>query len=246
MRLFLAGLALAAVLPSSCSLPPPGAGDGSGALSAGSSFPTVIRPLSCQGYVALSIDDGPTRTSDLLLEALSYYKVPVIFFNTGEHSLLLPAVVARERQLPGVQFGNHSWDHPDLSTLSPEQVRSQLQRTRAIQGEQVTFFRPPFGSANAMVDKEVAAAGLTEVLWTHDSKDYDALSTDQIVEQSRGMTDGGILLLHDRPLTAEALPAIIGSYYAKNLCFGKVVTSATPQAPIDSPDQLFNARAAAP
>ena len=245
MRLAVAGLGIAALALAGCQLPAPGAGNSTTELKAQPSFVALNRPATCSGYVALSIDDGPTRTSNQLVEVLAHYKVPAVFFNTGEHTARLPHVIAQERGLPGVQFGNHSWDHPDLSTLSSELARSQIERTRAVQGEQVIFFRPPFGSANSMVDKVVAAAGMVEVLWTHDSKDYDALSTDQIIAQSQGMKDGGILLLHDRPLTAQALPGIIGSYYAKNVCFGKITRSAGAQAPVESPELLFYAKAVA-
>lgn len=246
MRLAIAGLGLAAMALAGCQLPAPGAGNSKAELTSQPSFVALNRPESCAGYVALSIDDGPTRTSNQLVEVLAHYQVPAVFFNTGEHTAQLPQVIAQERALPGAQFGNHSWDHPDLSTLSPEQARSQIERTRAVQGAAVTFFRPPFGSANTMVDQVVTGAGMLEVLWTHDSKDYDALSTEQIVAQSQGMKDGGILLLHDRPLTAQALPGIIGSYYAQKLCFGKVVRSEVAQAPVESPALLFKAKAVAP
>ena len=238
--------AVMAVFPLSCSLPPPGAGDASMGRSSGSAATPVHRPQKCEGYVALSIDDGPTKTSDLFVQLLVEYKIPATFFNTGENTQKLPGVVALERTTPGVQFGNHTWSHPDLSRLSPEEVRSQILETKTAQGSEVMFFRPPFGASSDMVDQEVKKAGLLEVLWTRDSKDFAATSPEQIVTKSRGMTDGGILLLHDRPLTARALPGIIASYYDQNLCFGAIAHSSVAQSPEESPALLFNAKAVAP
>lgn len=247
MRVLVGVAAAVAVALSACSVPPPGAGDAAPSSLAALSFPALKAPATCKGYVSLTFDDGPTLGSGRMLEVLRFYKIPAVFFNTGEHTGQLPAVIAAERAVPGVQFGNHSWNHPDLSTLPALQVREQLLHTKAVQGPTVTMFRPPFGSANGMVQKQIAAAGLLEVLWTKDSKDYAAASVEQVVKQASGMRDGGIVLLHDgHPMTVQALPDIIAGYYAQGLCFGRIARSRHAQAPVESPDLLFNARAVAP
>ncbi|NUP18196.1 MAG: polysaccharide deacetylase family protein [Streptomyces sp.] len=45
----------------------------------------------------------------------------------------------------GHEAGNHSWNHPDLTELTPEQVASQLNRTsaaiKAATGKEPTLFR---------------------------------------------------------------------------------------------------------
>lgn len=246
MKKLFASLGIVVLGLTGCSLPGAGAGDASSQLLAGASFAPLVRPAVCRGYVSLSIDDGPTRTSQELVDVLKNYQVPAIFFNTGENIEKFPRMVELERTVVGVQFGNHSYDHPDLSTLSPDLVRSQIERTKALQGPGVNLFRPPYGSANAMVAQVMKNTGMVEVLWTHDSKDFSALSAEQIIDQAQGMKDGGIVLLHDRPLTAQALPSIIGSYYAKGFCFGKIVQSTKAQAPAESPDLTFFARAVAP
>jgi peptidoglycan-N-acetylglucosamine deacetylase len=235
------------VLTAACSVPPPGAGDALDATLPPTTKPAVAAPDTCAGYVSLTFDDGPTDLSKRLLAVLQERKVPAVFFNTGEHTAAMPDVIKLEATLPGVQFGNHTWNHPDLGTLSVNQVREQITKTKALQGKDVTFFRPPFGNAPAPVLKELNAAGLFQVLWTRDSKDFDATSVDQIVEQSKGMKDGGILLLHDgHPLTIRAVPLIIDHYHSQGLCFGKVARSKTAQAPVESPALTFYAKAVAP
>ena len=88
---------------------------------------------------------------------------------------------------------------------------------------------------------------MVNVLWTKDSKDFAAMSIEQIVEQSSGMRDGGILLLHDgNPMTVRAVPLIAQHYYNKGLCFGKVAGSNRAQEPSESPNDPFYAKAVAP
>ena len=58
------------------------------------------------------------------------------------------------------QIGSHTWAHKNLSTLTSEQVNSEMARTeQAIQrliGVQVAFTRPPYGEYNNIV-RQVAA-----------------------------------------------------------------------------------------
>ena len=60
----------------------------------------------------------------------------------------------------GHQIGSHTWAHKNLSTLTSEQVNSEMARTeQAIQrltGVQVAFTRPPYGEYNNIV-RQVAA-----------------------------------------------------------------------------------------
>jgi peptidoglycan/xylan/chitin deacetylase (PgdA/CDA1 family) len=237
----------ALVLTAACSVPAPGAGDAPDASAPPTVRPAVAQPATCAGYVALTFDDGPTQLSKRLTAVLEKRGVPAVFFNTGEHTASSPDVIEAEKALPGVQFGNHTWSHPDLGTLSALQVKEQIDRTKALQGSGVTFFRPPFGHAPGPVLKQLDASGMFEVLWTRDSKDFDAVSVEQIVDQSKGMKDGGILLLHDgHPLTIRAVSLIIDYYHSQGLCFGKVTRSTTAQAPLESPALSFFAKAVAP
>ena len=55
----------------------------------------------------------------------------------------------------GHQISSHTWSHKNLSTLTSEQVNSEMARTEhAIQrliGVQVAFTRPPYGEYNNIV-----------------------------------------------------------------------------------------------
>lgn len=239
-------LALVTTQLAACSLPQPGAGE---SLVAGEVLadPVLTAPATCKGYVALTFDDGPTQMTPRLMAMLGRHDLPAMFFNTGMQSRDHAAIARQQAATPGVQLGNHSYSHPDLATLPPDQVRDEIVRTRDVQGKDVVFFRPPFGSANAEVLAQVEQLGMVNVLWTKDSKDFAATSIEQIVEQSTGMRDGGILLLHDgKRMTVRAVPLIAEHYYSKGLCFGKVARSNRAQEPAESPKDPFYAKAVAP
>jgi len=61
----------------------------------------------------------------------------------------------------GVTFGGHSHSHPDLSSLKPTQIRSELTKCQdginAHTGQKPTHFAPPYGRANAAVQAEIKA-----------------------------------------------------------------------------------------
>jgi peptidoglycan-N-acetylglucosamine deacetylase len=205
-------------------------------------------PEDCEGYVALSFDDGPTANTGLVLDILERADVPATFFNRGDATELFPGYV-EQTLAAGHQFGNHSYDHPDLLVLSPEEVTEQLERANdaqvAVVGDPFLLFRPPYGNTNAEIRAEAIEQGMVEVLWTVDSKDYLARDSDQIVRRSTGMEDGGILLLHDgKPRTIEALPDIINHYHGEGLCFGRIApTDDEHQTDLNIP---HNAEAVAP
>ena len=59
----------------------------------------------------------------------------------------------------------HTWSHPDLTTLTSEQVYAELLWTiyviHAAIGQTPKLFRPPYGSINDNVRKVAAQLGLT-------------------------------------------------------------------------------------
>ncbi|WP_168199765.1 polysaccharide deacetylase family protein [Citricoccus sp. SGAir0253] len=194
-------------------------------------LPDLTPPERCTGHVALTFDDGPTKLTPEILAVLDHYDVPATFFNVGLQEKALPRLVERELAA-GHQVGNHTMTHPDLLSLDVDEALEDVDAASAthrdLTDEHVTLFRPPYGNSDAAIRAAAEDRGLTEVLWTVDSKDYEAISVDEVVENSRGMTDGGILLMHDgKPLTVEALPRVIEHYYDEGLCFGRVTPGDT-------------------
>ncbi|MEU6861089.1 polysaccharide deacetylase family protein [Glycomyces sp. NPDC046736] len=188
----------------------------------------------CNGYVALTFDDGPNGgTTASLLNALTSNGLRATFFNTGQAAQSNPAL-ARAQVDAGMWVGNHSWSHPHMTQLSQAQMAQEISSTQqAIQsatGVTPNLFRPPYGETNATLRSVEAQYGLTEVLWTVDSQDWNGASTAQIVAAARNLQSGGVILMHDAyQNTINAIPQIAADLRARGLCAG-MISPATGQA----------------
>ena len=78
--------------------------------------------------IALTFDDGPSDFTDRLLDCLEANNVKATFFLAGQEVEYFQEPVKRMEEL-GCEIGNHSYDHPDLTTLSADNAASQLSRT---------------------------------------------------------------------------------------------------------------------
>ncbi len=182
------------------------------------------------GYVALTYDDGPNpSTTGALLSALQAAGARATFFNIGQRAQANPSLV-RAQQSAGMWIGNHSWTHPHLTQLSTAQITSELSQTQqAIQqatGTAPRLFRPPYGETNANLRAVESQLGLTEVLWSVDSQDWNGASTAQIVQAASNLQAGGVILMHDGyQSTINAVPQIVANLNSRGLCPGMISTA---------------------
>lgn len=192
-------------------------------------LPASPWPSTCEGYVNLSFDDGPTVLTRDILAVLDHYQITASFFTLGvaeeKNARLVSDIVEK-----GHQIGNHTYSHSDLTTLDAEAAAAEMANWtvahRDLGYDKAVLFRPPYGATSPELRAIAEEQGMVEALWTVDSKDFDAASPEAVLEQSFGMTDGGILLLHDgREATVEALPSIIKHYHDQNLCFGPIAAT---------------------
>lgn len=201
------------------------------------------------GYVGLTYDDGPTPGTTMpLLDALRAGGARATFFIWGQHAQQNPGLL-RAEQAAGMWIANHTFTHPHLPQLGEPATFNEISRTqttiRQITGLTPTLFRPPFGETNAQVRGDATRLGLTEVLWTVDSRDWAGASTAQIVAAASTLQPGGIILMHDAGFqtTVQAVPQILAGLTARGLCPGRIVF--TP-ANISGAGQIFHAMAVAP
>ena len=79
-------------------------------------------------YVALTFDDGPSpRCTPRLLDGLAEYGARATFFVVGCQTVKDPDIV-RRIAAEGHQVGNHSYDHPQLDSLTYAQALDDLQK----------------------------------------------------------------------------------------------------------------------
>ena len=93
-------------------------------------------------YVALTFDDGPSpRCTPRLLDGLAEYGARATFFVVGCQTVKDPDIV-RRIAAEGHQVGNHSYDHPQLDSLTYAQALDDLQKNddllRELLGEGTT------------------------------------------------------------------------------------------------------------
>lgn len=173
-----------------------------------------VSPVNCsqQKCIALTFDDGPNAaTTSQILSILEKEHVTASFFVVGSRIAGNQGLL-RQMYTDGDEIGNHSWSHPDLTTLMPDEVRQQVVMTQeAVESSGVpapTLFRPPYGDVNKMVLSNIP---LTVMFWNEDPQDWAANSPQQI-EQSvlSSAKPGGIIDMHDiYHVTANALDPII-------------------------------------
>ncbi|VTS25188.1 polysaccharide deacetylase family protein [Streptococcus dysgalactiae] len=165
-----------------------------------------------QKLVALTFDDGPDpRTTPQVLDILAKYQAKGTFFMMGSKVAGNEALVKRVSEA-GHEIGNHSWDHPNLTKLTVDQIQYQVNATnQAISkacGKKPLYLRPPYGATNDTVQR---ASGLAQMLWTVDTRDWENHSTAGIMANiKKQLQPGGVVLMHDiHQTTVNALPTVM-------------------------------------
>jgi peptidoglycan-N-acetylglucosamine deacetylase len=164
--------------------------------------------------VALTFDDGPVADTRHLLRILDREDAPATFFMIGTNVAKNPGV-ARAVADAGHLVANHSWDHPQLTTLDDEQVRGQFRRTQdAIAdatGTTPFLVRPPYGDVDGRVRSLATRAGLDVALWTLDTEDWSTRDAKETRRRIAAQVEpGSIVLMHDiHRATVDAVPKIV-------------------------------------
>ncbi|MEK4661416.1 polysaccharide deacetylase family protein [Priestia sp. FSL H7-0729] len=185
------------------------------------------------GYVGLTFDDGPFGNTTNMLNALKQAGLRATMFNVGQNAQNNQSLVTAQ-VAAGMWIGNHSYTHPNMTTLNSSQMSSEITRTQqtiqSITGSSPKLFRPPYGATNATLKSVVSQSGLTEVLWNVDSQDWNGASATQIVAAVNTMKSGDVILMHDQyQTTLQAIPQIAQNLKNRGLCSG-MISPATGRA----------------
>ncbi len=189
--------------------------------------------IEWMGYTAekkitLTFDDGPDpRYTPAILKILAHYKVPAVFYLTGENVRLHPDLV-RDELAAGHEIGNHTVNHPHLRTLSVAQIRQQIELTDVeiakITGQKPVLFRPPY---EELTENILSAAHLCNkqiILSTITLEHHTLPLARQKAHRAINMAfPGAIILAHDgrinRATTVAALPYLIEGLQKKGYRF---------------------------
>ncbi len=191
--------------------------------------------------VAISFDDGPDpKWTPKILDILKEKNVKGTFMLIGAEAAENIGLMQRLYR-EGNEIGNHTYTHPDISEISPQQLDLQVKLTERLfaskLGVQPLYFRPPYDIDEEPETDDQAAPivpiqneGFIVVgskIDTNDWNEHPRKSpqeiTQSVLEQLQIMKTkpqfrGSVILMHDgggdRSATVAALPVLIDSLRA--------------------------------
>ena len=155
-------------------------------------------PCDLVPCMAMTLDDGPSPLTPGFLDVLRDNHAAATFFMLGQEAQAYPDIVRRVAA-EGHQIGNHTWNHPHLTTVPPETITDQISRTNAVlrelSGQPVATFRPPGG----LLTKEgLALVGMPAIMWSVDTRDWAQPTDDDLRAYAIDTPEiGSIVLMHD-------------------------------------------------
>jgi peptidoglycan-N-acetylglucosamine deacetylase len=155
--------------------------------------PTAAAAAGNKKVLFFSFDDGPDPYwTPQILSVLQKYRAHATFFELGSMQNAHPGI--REQVLAaGNTIGSHSISHPQLTAINPGRRHHEI-----FDGPQSKCFRPPYGASNPKVRADIKAAGMTQVLWDVDPRDWARPGVNAIVNNILHHAHRrNIILMHD-------------------------------------------------
>jgi peptidoglycan/xylan/chitin deacetylase (PgdA/CDA1 family) len=192
--------------------------------------------------VVLTFDDGPWPvTTERVLKALEDQCTKALFFTIGQHASWHPDIIKRVKAA-GHTIGTHTWSHKDLSPLSEEDAKAEIEKGIAAVSISLgnkpvdPFFRFPALKHPPATMKYVATRNLGIFSTDMDSFDFKARRPEQVVNAVMKKLEKhgkGIVLMHDfqRP-TSEAAADLLKKLKAGGYKIVQIVGK-TPVEPLE-------------
>jgi peptidoglycan/xylan/chitin deacetylase (PgdA/CDA1 family) len=178
--------------------------------------------------LALTLDDGVN--SDVVRAYTQLAKdtgIRMTFFVNGIYNswtdnlqMLRPLVESGQ-----IQLGNHTWSHPDLTTVPQSKVVDELKRNDEFLKKTYgvgakPYYRPPYAKRNATVDAVAGDLGYTvPTLWSGSLSDSTLITEEYIVKMAdEYFTPQAIVIghLNHLPVT-HVYPQLIDTIRERNL-----------------------------
>ena len=172
--------------------------------------------------------DGNLVLAQQLLDELANKNVVMTAFIVGEWLDANPSW-ARKLLDGGHELANHTYTHPAFASLSPAEMRDEIDRCRDVLvrlgGSPGAFFRPSGTDDGTTAPSDVVLhvageAGYATVLgFDVDPLDYNDPGADVVVRRTlEAARPGSIVSLHfGHPGTVAAIPGIVDGLHAKDL-----------------------------
>jgi len=206
----------------------------------------VARYGASKNRLAITFDDGPDpQWTPKILDILKREQAPATFFLIGIQAEKFSGLTKRIYD-EGHEIGNHTFTHPDISSIGSGYMRVELNLTErlfaSLLGIRTVLFRPPYSvDQEPDTEDQVRPLELTQSMGyitignKIDPKDWSDTPPLTPEEIAAGVLDhlppcqlydqkcGNIILLHDgggnRERTLQALPLIIDGARARGFQF---------------------------
>ena len=191
--------------------------------------------------IVLTFDDGPwPGNTPNVLKALADNCTKALFFPIGKHAGWHPEII-KQVVAAGHTVGTHTWSHKDLSKLTAEEAKAEIEMgiaavSIALGNTPVSpFFRFPALRHPPEMVKYVGDRNIGIFSTDMDSFDFKMRKPDQVIKSVMAKLakhGKGIILMHDfQHATAEAVPELLKQLKAGGYKVVQVVGK-TPVEPL--------------
>src|SRR5450830_703638 len=168
--------------------------------------------------IVLTFDDGPwPGNTPAVLKALADQCTKALFFPIGKHAGWHPEIL-KQVAAAGHTIGSHTWSHKDLSKLTPEEAKNEIEMgiaavSIALGNQPVgPFFRFPALRHPPEMVKYLGERNVGIFSTDMDSFDFKMRKPEQVIKSVMAKLEKhgkGIILMHDfQHATAEAAPEL--------------------------------------
>jgi peptidoglycan/xylan/chitin deacetylase (PgdA/CDA1 family) len=170
------------------------------------------------GEVVLTFDDGPwPHNTAEVLAALAANCTKAVFFPIGEHTMWAPEIL-KQVDAAGHTIGSHTWSHKDLSKLSAQDAKDEIEKgvsavAWGLGHPASPFFRFPALRHPPEMVTYLGGRNIAVFSTDMDSFDFKIRKPDQVISSvlTKLKKNGkGIVLMHDfQRATADAAPELL-------------------------------------
>jgi peptidoglycan/xylan/chitin deacetylase (PgdA/CDA1 family) len=166
-------------------------------------FREISKINTSEKIAVITVDAGfGEKSAPGLLAALKKHHIKATFFLVGnwiEEHQDLTKQIARD----GHEIFNHSYSHPDFTTLTSDTIKSELQKMDDVLFKTVglhtkPYYRAPSGARNNAVNQAAAEAGYQHIYWSVDPQDWRLDVSGETIKTRvvNNIHPGAIVLLH--------------------------------------------------
>ncbi len=172
-----------------------------------------------ENKVAISFDAawGADKTVDIMNKC-DEYGVKATFFLVGFWIEKYPDMV-KTIYNRGFEIGIHSNTHPDMTKLSIQEIKKELETNIKLVEDLIDtrpkVFRPPYGYYNNTLIEVCEELGLSCIEWDVDSLDWKGISASEIAGRIMSKSkNGSIILCHNNSDNIVPALKLIFEYFS--------------------------------